>query len=429
MAAYNKRCQLQKKFINKPKTICLTMIVKNESKNMLRLLNSVKSIIDFLSIVDTGSEDDTVNIIETWYKSNKIPGKVHHEKFINFGYNRTHSIVKARETFPQTNYYLLSDADFIWEIDIGGKFNKNLLHEHKYLVRQNSQNLSYFNIRMLSSEVDWECVGVTHEYWSEKKENRYKGEIKTHSLTRIQINDMEDGGCKSDKFVRDKRLLLEDLEKPNVEPFLKSRYTFYLAQTYKCLGEYENSIVHYKNRIDYGGWPEEVYFSMYQIGFNYQALFNIYKHCIHILNKKEQTNADIQYIEKYVNALSIKQIEIKKQDYFNETIKWYYNGWMYRPSRAESLYAAVCLLREHSEHRKAYDIALIGRKIQETTDTLFVEPNAYKWGFEYEISIVAYYLGPDEQAVGATACESLLARSDLPEAIRNRVIANTKFYT
>jgi glycosyltransferase involved in cell wall biosynthesis len=428
-SAAAKKSKLQKKQINKPKTICLTMIVKNESKNMVRLLNSVKPIIDYVSIVDTGSDDQTPTIIQSWLTTNKIPGKVHYEPFVNFGYNRTHSIVKARESFPQASYYLLSDADFIWEIDVCGKFNKKLLHEHKYLVRQTNNNLSYFNIRMLSSEIDWECVGVTHEYWSEKKENRFKGEIKTHTLKTIQINDREDGGCKSDKFQRDKRLLEKDLENPNLEAFLKTRYSFYLAQTYKCLGEYKNSITEYQRRIDYGGWPEEMYYSMYQVGFNYKSLFEIFKHIIHILNKPEQSEADVKYIETHAQNMTTEEIEKQKNDYYELAIKWFVDAWIYRTSRAESLYAAVSLLREYSHHKRAYDLALMGRKIPMTSDTLFVELSPYKWGFDYELSIVAYYLTPEEQAVGADCCADLLDRDDLDDHMRFKIQENAKYYT
>jgi len=428
-SVYNKKIKLQQKLINKPKTICLTMIVKNESKNMVRLLDSVKPIIDYVSIVDTGSTDGTPLIIQSWLNTNKIPGKVHHEPFINFGYNRTHSIVKARESFPLTSYFLLSDADFIWEIDVCGKFNKKLLHEHKYLVRQTNNNLSYFNIRMLSSEVDWECVGVTHEYWSEKSNNRYKGEIKTHTLKTIQINDREDGGCKSDKFERDKRLLEEDLKNPELPDFLRTRYSFYLAQTYKCLGEYEKSIQEYKRRIDYGGWYEEIYYSMYQIGFNYKSIFEIYKHILYIMSKEQQSEADVKYITTHADKMTKQDVENKKNEYFDLSIKWFIDAWTYRPSRAESLHAAVSLLREYSQHRKAYDLAILGRKIPMTSDTLFVELSSYKWAFDYELSIVAYYLSPEEQAVGAECCELLLDRDDLEPHIRNKVIENSKFYT
>ena len=72
-------------------TICLNMIVKNESSIITRLLDSVKSIIDYVCICDTGSTDNTIEIIETWMKANNKPGIVVQEPFKNFGYNRTFS--------------------------------------------------------------------------------------------------------------------------------------------------------------------------------------------------------------------------------------------------------------------------------------------------------------------------------------------------
>ena len=44
----------------KPPTLCLNMIVKNESKIISRLFDSVSSIIDSYCICDTGYTDDTI---------------------------------------------------------------------------------------------------------------------------------------------------------------------------------------------------------------------------------------------------------------------------------------------------------------------------------------------------------------------------------
>ena len=47
--------------------IALNMIVKNESKIIIRLLESVLPIVDSYCICDTGSTDDTKEIIKNLY--------------------------------------------------------------------------------------------------------------------------------------------------------------------------------------------------------------------------------------------------------------------------------------------------------------------------------------------------------------------------
>jgi len=65
-------------------TICLNMIVKNESKIITRLLESVSPIIDCYCICDTGSTDNTIQIIQDFFKEKNIPGKIVQKDFIIF---------------------------------------------------------------------------------------------------------------------------------------------------------------------------------------------------------------------------------------------------------------------------------------------------------------------------------------------------------
>ena len=62
-------------------TICLNMIVKNESKIIKRLFDSVYKIIDYWVIVDTGSTDETKEIIINYFKEKNIPGELHEDKY------------------------------------------------------------------------------------------------------------------------------------------------------------------------------------------------------------------------------------------------------------------------------------------------------------------------------------------------------------
>ena len=94
-------------------TICLNMIVKNESKIIARLLGSVFNIIDSYCICDTGSTDDTVTKITDFFMSKNIPGKIIMEPFKNFEYNRNIAIQSA---IGMSDFLLLMDADMILDL-------------------------------------------------------------------------------------------------------------------------------------------------------------------------------------------------------------------------------------------------------------------------------------------------------------------------
>lgn len=404
------------------KKICITAIMKNESKNVNRLLDSLLPLPpDMISIVDTGSTDNTAELIVEWGRKHDIPTVVHHEPFVNFAYNRTHSIRAAKETFPEADYFLLTDADFVWKINVGGKFNKVLLTEHKYTIEQFNCKLSYWNTRLLSAKVDFECVGVTHEFWRAcKDQSTYNGEIRSGRIRTLVIDDKEDGGCKQDKFERDERLLREGLADDNTPDDLKTRYKFYLAQTLRDTQRYEESIKYYEDRVRDGGWAEEVYYAKYRIGICYEEWAWKIRDCINkddteFLNKWNPDNLDKDAINKKFSDL----VEIAQ--------KYYQDAYKYRKTRAEALYRSTKLYRVLGKNKEAYDNAIIGRKIKyPESDSLFIERGCYDFLFDYELTIVSYYC--DNKDVGQKACEKLLLRDDLPEWLVRHVERTAKFY-
>src|SRR5262249_60611020 len=68
-------------------TICLNMIVKNEAEVIRRCLDSVRAIIDYWVIVDTGSTDNTQQIIREHLKN--VPGELHERPWQEFAHNRS----------------------------------------------------------------------------------------------------------------------------------------------------------------------------------------------------------------------------------------------------------------------------------------------------------------------------------------------------
>ena len=91
-------------------TICLNMIVKNESHiietTLVNILENVK--IDYWVISDTGSTDNTVDIITSFFEKRNIPGEIFHDEWRDFGYNRTKALEHA---YNKTDFLFIFNAD------------------------------------------------------------------------------------------------------------------------------------------------------------------------------------------------------------------------------------------------------------------------------------------------------------------------------
>lgn len=407
------------------KKICLCMIVKNESKIIERCLNSAKSILDFVSICDTGSNDGTPEMIEKWCRENNIPGTVHFAAFRNFGFNRTLAISLAQETFPEADYMLLLDADMILEVE--HPFDKSSLDKDQYLTPQYNDQIKFWLTRLLKASLPWRSVGVTHEYWdidySKIEAGAYSYFDSKGKLNNLVINDQQDGGSKTDKFERDKRLLLEGIQDPLTPLDLRVRYMFYLAQTYLCLDEYEESIQWYRKRVEAGGWVEEVFYSLLQIGLLYERLSNRSNHQRNELIKELEKNSTV------VDQSVIEKLTLEEEQFFSLATTYLHNAWEFRTCRAEPLYHLAKMYRIKSKHNLGLMYALQGSEIPfPKDDILFVDFHVYDYLFDFEISICANYILA-KQNMGRAAQKRLESKLDqLPQNIADAVERNSKFW-
>jgi len=364
--------------------ICLNMIVKNESKIITRLLKSVLPLIDSYCICDTGSTDNTIQVIQDFFREKNIhSGKIIVEPFKDFGYNRTFAL-KQCLNMDNADYILLLDADMILEIDPMlsiDDFKNNLTHD-VYNVFQGSPSFIYKNTRLIKNKIGMSYWGVTHEYL-----NAPNGSTR-FTITRNQlfINDVGDGGSKQDKFLRDIRLLEKGLEE-NPD---NDRYTFYLANSYKNSGQMENAIKTYKKRIILSGWHDEIWYSYYSMG-----------QCYKELGKME------------------------------EAIAAWINGYEFLPSRIENLYEIVKYYRTTGKNTLAYTYYNLAKyEINRKTDfdNLFLEKDIYDYKLDYELSIIGYYCNWDNYDL-AKVSMNILSNSTTIDYIFKNVLSNYKFYT
>jgi tetratricopeptide (TPR) repeat protein len=343
------------------------MIVKDEAGVIERCLGSVRDLIDTWVICDTGSTDGTQGLIAEALDG--VPGELHEREWVDFGHNRTELLKLAR---GRADYLLLLDADWTLEAEPGAL---DELGADVYLVRhvhRPAGDFELYNRHLVRGGIDWRYEGATHEYIEadvERSEARLEGAV---------IVNWADGGVGRERRWRQD---VDLLERELMRDPTNARALFYLAQTHRDLGDTARAIELYGKRAALGGWPEEVYYSLYQVGV---------------------LTAD-----------------------WPEASAALMRAWESRPGRAEALYHLVSGLRQRDIHHTAYALARTGIRMRQPDDLLFVEPWVYRWGMLFEFSICAYWAGRERAAL--TACDRLLKMDDLPALYREQTEANREF--
>ncbi len=347
--------------------ICLCMIVKNEEHVIKRALDSVKSHIDSYVICDTGSTDRTKELIAESLAG--IPGTIEDRPWQNFGANRTEGLEIARKK-ADSDYILIMDADDIFDAPADWKDDLKL---DSYHAKIKVGATEYWQLRVLKTALPWQYVGAVHEYPTcafGSQENGYLPEVKI--LSKADGSSWQD----SKKYARH-ALILQNalLDDPG-----NSRSWFYLGQSLRDAKDYDGAIRAYQQRIDIGGWQDEVWFAAYQIGRCHEMAGRI-----------------------------------------NAATHQYLLAYQYNPQRAEPLYELARMFLAINQFDSAYMFASKAREIPHPTSGIFVLDFVYLWGVADVMSVAAYYLGKKDESL-ALCEEALLA--EMPDGDRKRIQTN-----
>ena len=362
--------------------IGLCCIVKNESKVIERALKSALPIIDYALIVDTGSTDGTQKIISKFLEKHSIEFEVIEEPWKDFAHNRTSALRHLRKR-KDVKYGITLDADEIFEVpeDFNKKqFLKNLKHD-AYRVPCEFGNTEYFRYLIFRNSTDWIYKGVVHEFLECESKVASIGDNRD-----IKVKVFTDGNRSKDrdKYKKDAKILSEALEKEQ-DPFMKARYTFYTAQSYKDCGNNEKAIEYYFKRGELGYWSQEIFESYY----------------------------------------SIAKIKRSMGAPMHEIIDGCLLAFRSTENRLESIYEIVNLCRLSESYRLGYEIGKNYLSFPVPEDSLFLNPDVYQWKFDDEVSICAYWAGHYDHSL--ELCQKVLASPFLPEGERERVKGNLKF--
>ena len=225
--------------------LTMVSIVKNEEDAIPRLLDSVSGFVDNYCIVDTGSTDSTVEVLEDY---GIVP---HRRKWVSFGHNLTEAFSLAKD---RGDWLLRLDADMTVEAHPG---LKNWLRDEAcadgYNVELCESGTSWRLPLLVRGGLDWRYVGPTHEYLDAEGRS-------FRDLVGLKVNHHADGTNRAEKFERDIALLAESVKRGD------ARSIFYTAESLRCLGRLDEAAELFWRRAKMGGWEEEAWFSHYMSG-------------------------------------------------------------------------------------------------------------------------------------------------------------------
>ena len=365
-------------------SICLNMIVKNESHVIKNTLENLCKYINFSYYVisDTGSTDNTIEIIKSFFDSINVKGEIYIDTWKDFGYNRSLSLKYA---YKKTKYLMIFDADDT----IHGEFTLPEIMEHDSYYLNMGCGVKYKRVLIVNNHLTWAFIGVLHEFiiCNDKKEPS-----NLHIEGNYHIESGKTGSRSNDpeKYNKD-ALILEkayyEAEKNN--DHLKVRYSFYTAQSYRDANNKEKAIIWYKKRIDFKDWNQELYFSHYMIGILYRDLGEIEKALYY-----------------WTLALDVDE------------------------ERVECQYEIISYYRKLGLWRLAYNnFKMIENKYINVNlnDKLFTYYQIYNFLIDYELSIISYHVNKIDEGIKNYKKLFLLGKN-IGIDLQINVLENFSFY-
>jgi tetratricopeptide (TPR) repeat protein len=324
------------------------MIVKDEAHVIGRCLAALKPFIDHALIIDTGSTDETPQLIPTLLPDVTIE----HSEFVSFRHNRTELLERARVVYPNAEFHLMMDADDLWVPEEGFAWPE--MKEDAYEILHRLGSLSWWRPQVYRANKPFRYEGAAHEYL------HCDVPFIRGKLEGVRVDCGSDGARRTKEPLKKYERVAGILEKEYEENPNNRRAAFYLAQSYRDSLQRKKALEMYERRAEMGGWAEEVWYSKYQIGV----------------------------LREFIG--------FPVEDILNS----YLDAYLYRPKRAESLVAAASVCRRTRKPALALLHAATAIHISNPKDDrLFVDWMTYAWRAWDEFSMACWNLNRMEDAI------------------------------
>jgi tetratricopeptide (TPR) repeat protein len=231
---------------------------------------------------------------------------------------------------------------------------------------------------LFSNKKKFYYKGVLHEFVS-CDEKFSKGKARG---IKVIVNTDGKRSMDENKFEKDSKLLEETLKKEK-DPHMVSRYTFYLAQSYRDCGNLVKAIESYKKRTTLGFFEQEIF----------ESLYNITK-----------AKAKLNYpIEEVVDA-GLK-------------------AYSFKPERIEPMHEIVKYCRLREQFNLGYFLGKEYIDFSHPEEALFKIHWVYDWGFWDEVAVCAFYSDKKSYAIDLWK-RALNNKIKMPDAEIDRINKN-----
>lgn len=325
------------------------MIVKNEEKNIKRCLDSIESIADEIIIVDTGSNDETLNICSNY-----------NAKVINHKWNNDFS--EARNVSLE-----YATKDYILFLDADEKISKENLEKLKALLSSKKLAEGYFF--RLTNIINGTEVGeyVVFRFFKNKRKYRFRGKVHEQIANCIQKHN-------KDKCIENIDIKIYhygyDPNKVNIESKYKRNmgilntyteeekdaYYFYvLGNEYARITDFKSAIESYEKSLD-----------LMELKYNYVFYPYLILNIVKAYSNEKQFYESIKFIEKI--RLSIPNF---KDLYFMECLAYIECGKISKALECLNEYincpVGNAYEYPHNNFEKIYDIKEMKKNLEQAS--------------------------------------------------------------
>lgn len=368
-------------------TLAFVTMCKDEAHCIRKTLDSVAPYIDYLVLYDTGSTDNTIEVVQQFMDETGIPGEIFTGTFDGFGKTKT---LMMEKVYNKTDYVLHFDADDVLEGDFS--FNQSDTgHDTYYMtMTKGNSNLTYLSTVIYNNRLKWKFAGVAHTIIKCIDKPNYS--IGTLNKGSVCCDSVGARSFDPEKYLKDANKLTDQFfETLYDDPDgLNARSVFYAAQSYMDYGDYESALRWYSlyTRLN-NTWIEEKFESIMRIGI-----------CLMRLGKPKN-----EILLQLDNASSIF------------------------PDRAEPYYRAGEYLLGIGEYQLAYNYFSKAKscklKNAKNRYVLFILDDCYELGCNDNLSVACSHLNKTEEGI-----KLILEIIDLPKYAehKERLTRNLEYF-